>query len=377
MARTSILFFLLFSLLLSLRPTFGEEVTITSSSYTLHAISKDQKVSTTTIRRSGARCERPAAALDRVVFSAKVTDGIDRDIVFRESSTVSSHLGSDRLLAGLSEGMEGMCVGETRAIVSPNNDKGYNAGDASALREPLLGDSLLLTVQTTVVLLYIEVTLTQLVSPEHFKVFECLNTRNNRCALSIIKDPAFDMSIVDAWHNTPLMSAISSGMFQVVAVLLNSRPLADTPLTAYLDSAKPSGHRAIIYAVQHADLSILKSLLKRGADPNVALAPEIGGWTPMHFAASLGPQYKGHLKLLLEYGGDPYAVNAASESILDVSDKYPTSWRPKVVALLNDAIDVLDEREEEEEEEAAAEAEEKAEEKVEEKVAEDKGGGEL
>ena len=70
----------------------------------------------------------------------------------------------------------------------------------------------------------------------------------------------------------------------VVASLLNSwKPKPDVQF------AKPSGHTALFYAVAQPNDSsgsttTLKALLKRGADPNVALKqPDSLGWTPLHF----------------------------------------------------------------------------------------------
>lgn len=183
----------------------------------------------------------------------------------------------------------------------------------------------------------------QLVTEEHYAVFDCLNNQN-ACALSILKDPEFDMVITDPWDNTPLMSAITSGMAQALALLLNAKS-PSMPIRDYINMAKPTGHNAVIYAASIKDVVILKSLLKRGGDPNSRLSGEKGGWTAMHFAASLGSNFGGHLKMMLEYGGDPYAVTADGRSILEVCDPTPVSWRHKVVDILNDAIDAMDEAE--------------------------------
>ena len=54
---------------------------------------------------------------------------------------------------------------------------------------------------------------------------------------------------------------------------------------ADVNYAKPTGHTALFYAIAQKDNSVLKVLLKRGADPNSTLKqPDSLGWTPLHFA---------------------------------------------------------------------------------------------
>jgi ankyrin repeat protein len=64
----------------------------------------------------------------------------------------------------------------------------------------------------------------------------------------------------------------------------------------------------LFYAIEKSSPSIITALLRRGADPNVAIFAEGSkGNTPLHFAC-LFEKYK-VAELLLEYGGVPNVMN--------------------------------------------------------------------
>ena len=67
----------------------------------------------------------------------------------------------------------------------------------------------------------------------------------------------------------------------------------------------------------------------------------------MHFAAMLGNG--DHLKIMLDFGGDPYSTTEDGRTIMDVLDLgdpelVTTHFKNKVMNMLNDAIDDLDEQ---------------------------------
>jgi hypothetical protein len=178
-----------------------------------------QKVSSTSLFLP-ADCSRTASATDHVVVKVTLSNGEDLTDQILPPTAVSGQLGGGRLIDGLSEGVEGMCVGERRNVIAPA-PKAYRVEHAGQ-KEPFLGEALG-RVQKEVHLLYMEVELTQLVSDKHFQVFGCLDDRD-ACALKVLQDPAFDMVIYDRYGATPLMGAITAGMFQAVALLLNKKP---------------------------------------------------------------------------------------------------------------------------------------------------------
>jgi len=111
---------------------------------------------------------------------------------------------------------------------------------------------------------------------------------------------------MDEWGQTPLMLALSRPreLLSVVAFLMNTRrPMVDVNL------AKASGFTALFYAVEHnLPVEILKALLRRGGDPNMAATSEGSiGNTPLHYACFL--EKLKHAEALLEYGANPFATN--------------------------------------------------------------------
>jgi ankyrin repeat protein len=85
----------------------------------------------------------------------------------------------------------------------------------------------------------------------------------------------------------------------------------------------------------------LKALLKLGADPNAALIqPGSEGWTPLHFACKF--RNLKHATLLLEYGANPLAETVDGQTVLDVAKDAPHSFRKKLAATLNDALERME-----------------------------------
>ena len=154
-----------------------------------------------------------------------------------------------------------------------------------------------------------------------YQIFASIKGGNLSQAMAII-DGHNGVNAVDEWGQTPLMIAMQRPreLLPVVAFLMNTRrPMVD------VNTAKASGHTALFYAVEFGvPAEILKALLRRGADPNVAsIAEGSRGNTPLHYACFL--EKLKHAEALLEYGANPYAVNEHGQQPFQL---LPTSILP-------------------------------------------------
>ncbi|GMH99303.1 hypothetical protein TrVE_jg11766 [Triparma verrucosa] len=260
--------------------------------------------------------------------------------------TLSFAIGGENTIGAMSQGLMGACVGEVRTILFPNQeDLGYS-GDRGHVLYPLLGEEAMGDGirDDAVKWLFAEVTLKQITEPVDFELFKHINDGEINRALKSLESPTMDIGMVDSTGQTPLMAAIAVQMVQVYAMILNSQPRNMSP-AAYVNIAKSTGHTALFYAVNQPDPALVKALLKKGAEPNARLVN--GGWTAMHFAAMLGNG--DHLKIMLDFGGDPYSTTEDGRTIMDVLDLgdpelVTTHFKNKVMNMLNDAIDDLDEQ---------------------------------
>lgn len=146
------------------------------------------------------------------------------------------------------------------------------------------------------------VTMDQITKPVDYAIFEAFRAENTTQILSLI-DEHIGVNAVDQWGQTPLMLATINNNFPVIAALLNARrPSVE------VNMAKSSGATALFSAVEHAPAMIVQALLRRGADPNLAMRTEDAlGNTPLHYACLL--EKTKHAELLLDYGANPFAVN--------------------------------------------------------------------
>jgi ankyrin repeat protein len=137
---------------------------------------------------------------------------------------------------------------------------------------------------------------------EDYQLFDALKTANISLALELI-DEHKGINSMDEYGQTPLMIAVSRQYQPIIAALLNTRrPKVDINLV------KASGFSALFYAVEKANSGILQALLRRGADPNMAVTQEGStGNTPLHYACLL--EKVKHATMLLEYGANPYLQN--------------------------------------------------------------------
>lgn len=216
-----------------------------------------------------------------------------------------------------------MCPGYTRKL-SYESTEGVNL-------EPLFSSSGAYLIDNHAIDLTI--TMQHVTAPQEFAIFAAINSKNTSRVMDLI-DAHRGINARDEMGGTPLMLVAQQGSLSLVAALLNARmPKVNTNL------AKPTGYTALFYAIPHTEPTILQAILRRGADPNVALLQEAGkGNTPLHFACLL--EQPKHIAILLNYGADPYAENAEGKNAFELlpQDASP-SVKKKVAKLFNDAVD--------------------------------------
>lgn len=154
-------------------------------------------------------------------------------------------------------------------------------------------------------------TVVEVTSALDYQIFTAMRQKNNSLVMDLIEEHR-GINAVDEWGQTPLMLAVISQNYNVLASLLNTRmPSVNVNL------AKPSGFTALFYAVEHAPVGILQALLRRGADPNVAVLQDGSrGNTPLHFACLL-EKFK-HAEFLIEYGANPMSANEFGQTPLQL-----------------------------------------------------------
>jgi hypothetical protein len=197
--------------------------------------------------------------------------------------------------------LKGMCENSTRKITWEDNNK-LNL-------EPLfLSDSRLTELEEGISIL---LTVVHITTAENYQIFGSIKAGNISHVLDLI-DMHLGVNAVDEWGQTALMIAVANQNLEIISALLNTRmPKVNVNL------AKSSGFTAVFYAVEKASHSILGALLRRGADPNVAILQDGSkGNTPLHFACML--EKTKHMELLLEYGANPSAINQHGQTPLQL-----------------------------------------------------------
>jgi ankyrin repeat protein len=151
--------------------------------------------------------------------------------------------------------LKGLCVNETRIL------RWENGADLDLSPTPVI-PNMLIDLEERV---SIEFTVQHITSPSDYQIFGAWREGNFSLVLDMVVDHK-GVNAVDEWGQTVLMHAVQAGSMDIVAALLNTRmPKVDVNI------AKSNGFTALIYAVDLASTSILKALLRRGADPNCQL----------------------------------------------------------------------------------------------------------
>eukprot|EP00520_Triparma_pacifica_P019185 CAMPEP_0118664136 /NCGR_PEP_ID=MMETSP0785-20121206/17831_1 /TAXON_ID=91992 /ORGANISM="Bolidomonas pacifica, Strain CCMP 1866" /LENGTH=329 /DNA_ID=CAMNT_0006557981 /DNA_START=131 /DNA_END=1118 /DNA_ORIENTATION=+ len=310
-------------------------------------VAAQTKTQYTVVSGGGCPDEEKAGFGMFVRLQLSLSDQQSKEYMLRDNM-MNLQVGGSNVVGALSaEGLLGACKGEKRTIIS-SNAKGQGYAGETNLMLPWLGSEKEITYQKDATrLLYFEVIVDQIMEEDDYKLFDYIQNDDVGKAIEVLKSESIDIGMQDDFGQTPLIASVGSNLIQITATILNMKPKSMS-MAQLVNIAKPSGHTALFYAVQQEDPVVLKVLLKKGADPNLALAPteKSAGWTAMHFAVFFGK--RDYLKLMLQYGGDPYATTKDGLTIVDVCDvagQLP-GFKRKVIQMINERLDELDEEDE-------------------------------
>lgn len=247
-------------------------------------------------------CSSFASTSDHLLveYEARDKDGVIGKSI--KSPGQLQHLVVDDSMA-VGRAVKGMCINGTRKVTWQDW--------ASLDMTPLPLDKYLFGENIENSEITIEFTVMGITSAEDYQIFNFMKMKNYPGVAEMI-DNKKGVNALDEWGQSILMLATRENELTVVATLLNARmPKVN------VNMAKSSGYTALFYAIENRDTNILKALLRRGANPNVALKQEHAvGNTPLHFACLMEKQK--HTELLLEYGADVMAVNEYGQYALQL-----------------------------------------------------------
>jgi len=232
---------------------------------------------------------------------------IKYQISYENANSVSSppfdvvHMQLNTAGGPIHRGVEGMCPDNIRLLT-------FTTKEADDMMPFFPAGSSLAPVNEEV---KVNVTVVKVTTPKDFQIFDALNKQDVNKFLDLVENHT-GINAFDEGGSTPLMIAAQLGGIQLIATLLNARmPKVNVNL------AKESGYTALFYSINHSVTTVLQALLRRGANPNVALKTEdSAGNTPLHFACLM--EKMKHIELLLEYGADPEARNQYGQSPIDL-----------------------------------------------------------
>lgn len=199
--------------------------------------------------------------------------------------------GEDTIL-GMTDKMKGLCENSTHTFAWDNVAN-------SDLRPIIPETSPIYELEES---FDVRVHIQKVTTSDNYRIFEALRSGNISLVLDLVEQHV-GINAMDEYGQTPLMIAVSKQYLPVIASLLNTRrPKVE------VNQAKATGFTALFYAVEKASPTIMQALLRRGADPNLAVAQDGSkGNTPLHFACML--EKVKHAELLLDYGANPYLKN--------------------------------------------------------------------
>lgn len=229
---------------------------------------------------------------------------------------------SDIEESSVSSALVGMCEGSKKKLT-------IDTTNTKTVLEPILIPA---SHDKNDKIIYATVNVRHITTSEEYQIFTALRDKNLTKSVQLIQNHT-GINVFDEWGQTPLMIATINNYLFVVSALFNTvRPPVDVNMT------KNNGFAAIHYAVSLKGTEVLKFLLKRKADPNVAIR-ETGskGNTPLHLACLL--EKPAHAELLLQNGANPLSINEhGARPFSMVPRDAVTSVKLKFKKLFEDAI---------------------------------------
>mmetsp|Transcript_39972 Transcript_39972/g.125075 ORF Transcript_39972/g.125075 Transcript_39972/m.125075 type:complete len:320 (-) Transcript_39972:91-1050(-) len=255
------------------------------------------------------QCENIIEAGDHIMLTVKGEVG--DQLVFESVSTEHTHavVEEGEMPPEWHAALVGACEGDTVKVKVPDAEDAFG-GNAlfnlpTSFYEDYPGE------WTTTVRVH------NVTKNEDYAIFEHIGNESLTDVDEMFK-AGKGVNAVDEFGYTPLMHAVkldrSAFHLTLFGLLINSRKARTN-----VNAQRASGHTALHYAAVERDITKLTALLRRGADPNVAItmAGKFNGFTPLHFAAHEGK--KKFVEVLLRFGANPTAVAAKGATALDVA----------------------------------------------------------
>ena len=214
---------------------------------------------------------------------------LDMTEVLYANSLEKIVVGDSSVISAVSTGLLNLCETARVKIIAPPA-LAYGVHGANMLR-PLMGvntwdsaafpDAAMESHQKLRVLnnqdIIIELEVVKVTTKKEYSIFACFESpeltdhhSQETCALSRLSE-IDDITVEDDNENTLLMLSVRYQMLTLFAQILNSRP-KEMSMADMVNVQKKSGHTALLYAVSNTKdehSSVIKGLLKRGADPNL------------------------------------------------------------------------------------------------------------